>query len=219
MVQHLKLGLTRYISRTNLSKNIEIIYKGNETEIKKDTQTKKDPWNLWVYNIGIRGFFNGSEVYKSSSLGGNFSADRTTEKRKTNFFINYNNRNSKSTYGIEVIKVHSKRLDANYSEAFSINNHWSWGWNVFYSNSLFNNFKNRFGFTPKMEYNIYPYSASNTKSITFGYNAGRSLMNITTLQFFKTNEVLCKTNRFCIINFYTTMGKCKCRSILLKLSE
>ena len=194
MVQFLKMGLTRYVSRTNLFKNMDIIYKQNEVENKKDSlQTKKDPWNLWVYNIGVRGFFNGSQVYKSSSLSGNFSANRTTEKRKTNFFINYNNRNSKSTYGIEVIKVHSKSLDANYGEAFSINNHWSWGWNLFYGNSLFNNFKNRFGFTPKIEYNIYPYSASNTKSITFGYYAGPEFNKYyDTTIFFKTKEVLIK---------------------------
>ncbi len=138
----------------------------------KLSKQKKDPWNLWVFDIGVRGSVNGSEAYKSSSFGGNFSANRTTEKRKTNFFTFYNNRNSKSTFGTEVIKVYSKSLDANYGDAFSINDHWSWGLNAFYSNSIFNNYKNRYGLTPKIEYNIYPYSTSNTKLITFGYYAG-----------------------------------------------
>jgi hypothetical protein len=89
--------------------------------------------------------------------------------------------------------VHSKSLDANYGEAFSINNHWSWGWNLFYNNSLFNNFKNRFGLTPKIEYNIYPYSSSNTKSITFGYSVGPEFNEYyDTTIFFKTKEVLVK---------------------------
>lgn len=194
MVQYLKIGLTRYISKTNLAKNIDIIYKQTGSENKVDTiQTKKDPWNLWVYSVGVRGFFNGAKVYKASSLSGNFSADRTTEKRKTNLSINYNNRNSKSTFGLEVIKVHTKSVDINYADAFSINNHWSWGWNLFYNNSLFKNLKNRFGFTPKVEYNIYPYSASNTKAITFGYFLGPEFNQYyDTTIFFKTKETLFK---------------------------
>ncbi len=194
LVQYLKIGLTRYIAKTALAKNLDIIYKMPDNATLGETeQTKKDPWNLWVFNIGIRGSVNGSAAYKSSSFGGNFSANRTTEKRKTNFFTFYNNRNSKSTFGTEVIKVHSKSLDANYGDAFSINDHWSWGWNAFYSNSIFNNYKNRYGFTPKIEYNIYPYSTSNTKLITFGYYAGPEYNDYyDTTIFFKTKEWLFK---------------------------
>ncbi|MDQ6756465.1 MAG: hypothetical protein M3004_05980, partial [Bacteroidota bacterium] len=71
--------------------------------------------------------------------------------------------------------------------------HWSWGWNVLYSNSLFNNLKNRIGFTPKIEYNIYPYSISNTKLITFGYYVGPEYNDYyDTTIFFKTKELLVK---------------------------
>lgn len=194
MVKYLKIGLTRYIAHTNLSKNLDITYTmPDSTALTKTQQTKKDPWNFWVLNVGVRGFFNGSAAYKSSSLGGNFSADRTTEKRKTNFSVFYNNRLSKSTFNAEIIKVHSKSLDANYGDAFSINNHWSWGWNIVYSNSLFNNFKNRLAITPKVEYNIYPYSTSNTKLFTFGYYAGPEFNEYyDTTIFFKTKEVLFK---------------------------
>ena len=194
LVKYLKIGLTRYIAKTTLAKNLDIIYKMPDSAVlTKAGQTKKDPWNFWVFNIGIRGSVNGSEAYKSSSISGNFSANRTTEKRKTSFFVFYNNRNSKSTYGTEVIKVHSKSLDANYGDVFSINNHWSWGWNVLYTNSLYSNLKNRFAFTPKIEYNIYPYSTSNTKLITFGYYAGPEYYDYyDTTIFFKTKELLFK---------------------------
>ncbi|HUS01713.1 MAG TPA: hypothetical protein VMY77_08300 [Chitinophagaceae bacterium] len=194
LLQYLKIGLTRYIARTSLAKNLDINYKMQDSAVlTKAEQTKKDPWNLWVFNIGIRGNINGSEAYKSSSVGGNFSANRTTEKRKSSFSAYYNNRDSKSTYGTEVIKVHSKSIDAHYGEVFSITNHWSWGSDVIYSNSLFNNLKNRFAFTPKIEYNIYPYSTSNSKLITFGYYAGPEYnAYYDTTIFFKTKEWLFK---------------------------
>ena len=193
-LRYLKMGLTRYIVKTSLAKNLDIIYKMPDTSrLTKAEQTKKDPWNFWVFNIGMRGSVNGSEAYKSSSVSANVSANRTTEKRKTSFFTYYNDRNSKSTYGTEVIKVHAKSVDANYGDVFTINNHWSWGWDVLYGNSLFNNLKNRFAFTPKIEYNIYPYSFSNTKLITFAYYAGPeyNAYNDTTI-FFKTKEWLFK---------------------------
>ena len=193
LLQYVKIGLTRYLAKTSLAKNLEINYKMPDSAAVAKTGTKKDPWNFWVFNFGVRGSVNGSEAYKSSSVGGNFSANRTTEKRKTSFFTYYNNRNSKSTYGTEVIKVHSKSIDANYGDVFSINNHWSWGWDVLYSNSLFNNLQNRFAFTPKIEYNIYPYSTSNTKLLTFGYYAGPEYNDyFDTTIFFKTKEWLFK---------------------------
>ena len=196
MVQYLKIGLTRYISKTELSKNIEIIYNqpASQKGDKKDSvQVNKDPWNQWVFNFGVRGNFNGSQIYKSASFGGNFSANRTTEKLKTNFEAFYNNRTSKSTYGTEIIKVKSKSLNVHFGNAYAINNHWSWGYDLNYSKSLFNNIKDRYSFSPKVEYNIYPYSASNAKAITFGYNIGPEYnAYYDTTIFFKTTELLFK---------------------------
>ncbi|MDQ6755666.1 MAG: hypothetical protein M3004_01910 [Bacteroidota bacterium] len=195
MVTFLKIGLTRYISKTDLAKNIDILYKYPSEKINKSdsAQLNKDPWNLWIFNMGVRGNLNGSEVYKSSSFGGNFSANRTTEKLKTNFSINYNKRISKSTYGLEVIKVKSKSLDIHFGDAFSINNKWSWGFDADYSNSLFSNLKNRYGFSAKAEYNIYPYSMSNSKSVTFGYYIGPQYNQYyDTTIFFQTKELLFK---------------------------
>ena len=198
MVQYLKIGLTRYISKTALSKNIDIVYRSPENEKGKSTdtlQSTKDSWNQWIFNVGINGNINGSEVYKSSSVGGNFSANRTTEKIKTSFTTYFTNRTSKSTYGSEIIKVQSKNLDINLSNVFTINNHWSWGFDVGYVKSLFSNIKNRYAFFPKLEYNIYPYSMSNSKLITFSYNIGPEYnVYYDTTIFFKTRESLFKQN-------------------------
>jgi hypothetical protein len=210
MVQYIKIGLSRYISKTELVKNLDIIYNKGETDkgnTKDSAQIKNDPWNLWVYNLGVRGNFNGSEVYTSSSFGGNFSANRTTEKLKTNFETYYNTRNSKSTFGAEIIKVKSKNLDAHFGEVFSINKKWSWGFDMNYIKSLFSNIKNRYAFSPKVEYNIFPYSMSNSKSITFAYNLGPEYnVYYDTTIFFKTKELLFKQTLTAVSSFTQPWG-------------
>lgn len=44
-----------------------------------------DPWNYWVFRVGGEVEYEGEESERSQSLGGNFSASRTTETWKISF--------------------------------------------------------------------------------------------------------------------------------------
>ena len=98
LIKHLKLGLTRYIIAAGNGNDITIEMKTKTDEKKKDTSTTtKDPWNYWVFRTGANGFISADEVYKSSSLGGNLSANRVTEELKVGFEI-YGGKNKDSYY-------------------------------------------------------------------------------------------------------------------------
>lgn len=88
LLTYIKLGLIPYIAKTEAAKDVVLNFKkAGSAEIKRDTSNSvtKDPWNYWVFRIGIDGNLSADEVYKSSRLSSNFSVNRITDKLKIGF--------------------------------------------------------------------------------------------------------------------------------------
>lgn len=176
--KYIQLGLAPFIAKTEAAQYAVINFKQAETAGSKvATTTTKDPWDYWVVNIGANGNFNGDKVYKGSRFGGNMSASRITDEKKLVFRISGNQ--NKTTYTIEdpngveppfvfVNKNHYYNL---YHQLVkSINQHWSYGYNVNLITSTFSNYKLQSIFSPAIEYNIYPYKESNSRLLTIRYS-------------------------------------------------
>jgi hypothetical protein len=174
LIKYLKLGLTRYIIKVGGGSDIAIEMKTKADEKKKDTSTTmKDPWNYWVFRLGANGFFSADEVYKTSRIGGNLSANRVTEELKVGFEM-YGGKNRDSYYledSTSKEKIVNKNEDYNFSHYLikSIDDHWSYGYEVALSRSSFSNNKGRILFRTGIEYDIFPYKAVNTKFFTLSY--------------------------------------------------
>lgn len=174
LIKYLKLGLTRYIIKVGGESDIAIEMKTKADEKKKDTSTTtKDPWNYWVFRLGANGFFSADEVYKTSRIGGNLAANRVTEELKVGFEM-YGSKNRDSYYledSTTKEKIVNKNEDYNFSHYLikSLNDHWSYGYEVALSRSSFSNNKGRILFRTGVEYDIYPYKAVNTKFFTVSY--------------------------------------------------
>jgi len=174
LIKYLKLGLTPYIVKAGNGKDIAIEMKTKTDEKKKDTSaTTKDPWNYWVFRAGANGNISADEVYKTSRVGANFAANRVTEELKVGFEA-YGNKNRDSYY-LEDSTTKQKIVNKNESYNFqhylikSINEHWSYGYQVELSRSSFSNNKGRLLFRTGFEYDIYPYTEVNTKFFTLSY--------------------------------------------------
>lgn len=177
LTKYMKLGLAPYIAKTNAAKDAIISFKRTETEAsKKDSanKTTKDPWNYWVFRIGVNGNFSADEVYKSSRLSGNFSANRVTEQLKTGLkaYVGKNQTIFKLDDGSgNLEKITIKNNDYNFQHYLikSINEHWSYGYETVFSRSTFSNNKNRAFFKTGVEYAIFPYKEVNTRFFTVSY--------------------------------------------------
>ncbi len=85
LIKYMKLGLAPYIAKTNAAKDAVISFKRTETEANKNdaaNKTTKDPWNYWVYRLGVNGYYQADENYKNSNFFGDLSANRVTERAK-----------------------------------------------------------------------------------------------------------------------------------------
>ncbi len=199
-IKYLKLGLTPYIVKTGFGKDIAIDMKkkqdGKKDENKTVSPVTKDPWNYWVFRVGLNGHFDADAVYKNSRLSGNISASRVTEETK--FAFSANAGKNKDSYELEdstgaTEKIVNKNDDYELKHYLvkSINSHWSYGYEVVFSRSTFSNNKSRTIFNTGVEYNIFPYKQVNTKLFTLAYTVDvrRNAYFDSTL-YDKTKEVL-----------------------------
>lgn len=178
LVKYLKLGLTPYITKTKMAKNISIQMNtdASASGIKNDSINirQKDPWNYWVFNTNVNGSGSAEESYKNSSINGELSATRITEEYKIAFRLEAGKNKSSFEYeddnGIPQ-KFTNKNDYYNFSHYLikSINDHWSIGYEAELSRNTFSNNKQRSQLTAGIEYNIYPYKQVNTKYFTISY--------------------------------------------------
>ena len=199
LLKYLKLGLTPYISKTEMARHVAIGMKTDKLsdESKKDsTQSKKDPWNYWVFQVNVNGSVNAEEVYKSSSINSDMSASRVTEDLRIGF--SFNGGKNKSVYEFEddngdfqKLIIRNENYEVSHHLIKSLTDHWSWGYEVKMSRNSFSNLKAQPVFRTGFEYNIFPYKLVNTKYFTIGYilDVGHNTYFDTTL-YEKTKETL-----------------------------
>ena len=199
LIKYMKLGLAPFIAKTDAAKDAVISFKRAETEAsKKDStiKTTKDPWNYWVFRVGVNGSINLDAVYKESRFSGNLSANRITEESKIGFELNGGKNKSDFEYTDDmgnVTKFTNKNNNYQFSHYLvkSINQHWSWAYEANASRNTFSNNKFRGMLSAGVEYNIFPYKLVNTKSFTIAYTADVRRNNyIDTTLYDKTKETL-----------------------------
>ena len=89
-LKYLKIGLTPFIARTKMGKELDIKMKTDKPADQKTTAAagSKDPWNYWIFRTGLFGNWNSEESVTESSYNGNMSATRITEETKLVFELN-----------------------------------------------------------------------------------------------------------------------------------
>ena len=172
-IKNLKLGLTPFLLKKGQVEGITINMKQEENSQNKVMETKV-PWKYWVYRVGVNGNFNGESVYKSTRLNGNISANKTTDDIKIDFRARAGNNNSKYEFtddlgNIEKFSVENSNYGIEHSLVLSLNDKWSYGYELEYSNSTFSNNKGRSKLTTGIEYNLFPYRDVNSRFWAFNF--------------------------------------------------
>ncbi len=176
LLLYLKLGLAPLVAKTNQASRISISMKTDEAD-DLDEETSKDKWNYWVYRVGGNGSINMDQVYKSLSLRGSLSAVRITDKYKTRF--NLRSGVTENSYEYEddggnlvVEKVENENYEFENLMVWSIDDRWSYGYELNFENSTFSNYRAKAIFLPQIEFAFFPYKELNSKYLTLRYGIG-----------------------------------------------
>jgi hypothetical protein len=199
MVQYIKLGLIPFIYKTALAANVEV-------DMKKDAQgsvtapNTKDKWNYWVFRVGANGEYNGEKVYKTSRISSDFSANRTTEKLKTEFYAYGSKRKSVYDYpgdnGSNTLEVKNSDYGFYHNMVRSFNAHWSYGYQTNYTSNTFSNYQSKVYFNPAIEYDIYPYREVNNRIFVLRYGVDVTRYNFYDSTIFNKLEQTLYGHRF-----------------------
>ncbi|HZF66158.1 MAG TPA: hypothetical protein VEZ55_16825 [Chitinophagaceae bacterium] len=179
LVHSIKLGLVPFIAKTAYGTSLKLEMKESGT-LPMNTDAA-DRWNFWVFRVGVNGELSGERVYKSSRGSSEFSAQRTTEKLKVEFYLFGSQRKSRfeyeSTSGNTDYEVKNSEYGLFHNIVRSFDAHWSYGYQASYSNNTFSNYKSRIYVNPAIEYNIYPYQQANNRFFVVRYGLDVTMYN------------------------------------------
>ncbi len=188
MLQTIKLGLIKYVSRSPIGSEIKISYKAPKI---KGEEKVKDEWDYWVFKTRIRGFAFGEESRNLFNISGSFTASRITEDWKIKFNLHANYNENKFNYGGNNILSISRYQGLNLHIIKSYNNHFSYGLFSRIYSSIYDNLNYAMAVAPGIEYNIFPYQESTRRQLRIAYKVfvGHNNYNEETI-YFKDKEFL-----------------------------
>jgi len=172
LVKIIKIGLMPYAAQTTIIEGLEVSYKKPEQK-EAAPQAAKDRWNFWSFQTSVNGSFNGETSYKYNYLSGSFSASRVTEEWKIQLSLYGSYNQSEYDYSEDLNYIDIRRsYELSNLVVKSLGKHWSIGGSASAWHSTYSNYDIVYRLAPGVEYNIFPYSESTRKLLTFQYLIG-----------------------------------------------
>ena len=178
----LALGLVQFVARTPAAQSLRVTRGDSSKSNGAQVAPAHDPWNAWVFSVGLSGSTNGERAYKSQYVNSRFSANRVTEAWKTNFNYSYSFRGERVTVqefdssgALSTEETYETRLRDWYAElqqVKSLTDHWSLGGSVEMASQVFRNQDLRVEGSAGIEYNLFPYSQATRRELVVRYGIG-----------------------------------------------
>lgn len=186
LARSLRLGLVRFAARTPAGPRIDILYSAPAGTAGAGGAVR-DPWDYWVFTVGVNTNFFGEKSYKSTYLSGNISASRITAAWKIRLALNESySRNdfviplfdsTGAQSGEETITNVRRDYNANGLIVRSLGAQWSAGARASAYASTYANQDLSLKLGPAVEYDIFPYSQSTRKLLTIQYGINVAIFN------------------------------------------
>ena len=173
-----QLGLVRYVLDTPMADGLRISYDPPEELPSQAARPEDDRWDFWVYRVGANTNLREEQRQDSQSLSGRLNASRVTEAWKMNFGANgnYSSANFELEDG-EILESVTRDFRLGGQIIKSLGPHWGAGVGASGRQSTFLNLDRAYRVAAAVEYNLYPYSLSSERELTFSYFVGVSRLH------------------------------------------
>lgn len=175
--QRIALGLARYVAKGILADRFQLTFSAPAGSATAPAQQPKDPWNLWVFEVGMSGFFSGESQTKQTHLNGSLEASRVSDKWKFRTEIEGNRSHSSFQLENEVFESTTSSYALGGLLVRSLTKQWSLGLEVTGERSTRENYDLLLKVEPGIEYNLFPYSESSRRQFVFIYSLGLNYEN------------------------------------------
>ena len=171
ILNQLKTGLLKYVVQTKLIDHIS--YTVDLPEEKLSPGKVKDFWNLWTFNVNADFFGSGNSYSKNYNVNYFASANRTTEKLKTETGGWYNmNRQEYQINDSTTINGFQSNSGMYHYIAKALGKHFAFGQFATYFKSTPQNLKHSVSYYPGLEYNYFKYEEASRRQLRFIYRIG-----------------------------------------------
>ncbi len=173
LMERFRLGLVHYASGTPAAEFLRVEY--DVSDVAGAVTPENDPWNLWVFAASAGGSARAQSLTSSTSVNGSLSASRTSETWKFRWGARANYRNEEFEFS-DGSTTHSltRNTGTDVLLVRSVGPHWGVGGRASITSSTFSNQDIRFNLQPALEYNVFPYTESSRRLLTFQYRIGAS---------------------------------------------
>jgi hypothetical protein len=172
----LSIGLVPFLARTASGlRQLQVAWSGSDAAGAKETATSQnDPWNFWVFTVGLNSSLDGEESQSSLDWEAQLEANRTTEQYKIEIELDGEYQEEKFTLdedGIEreIVSV-QKRYSLEALTVKSLGQHWSAGFIGEAQKATFGNIALGLDGGLALEYSFWPYSDATRRSLIFRYS-------------------------------------------------
>ncbi len=180
LAQVLRVGFLHYIIDTPMAYDIQIDAGGRNGfgtgfaggGLRMMAQPEDDPWDFWVFRLSTNARVSGEASREQRNFNGSASANRTTEDWIVRAEIEGSYRENVhqlSTGEFTDVRT-SHQVDGQLVK--SLGEHWGASIRGGSSASTFLNRDQRIRVLPGIEFNVFPYSESSRRSLTFAYEMG-----------------------------------------------
>lgn len=176
------LGLVQFVARRGGAASLRVSRAPATSGPAMKAPSTKDPWRSWVFGIRVNGETSGERAYSSNRINGELSANRVTDAWKTNLGSEYSYRNDRATIqefdslgnvtSEDTYRNLQREWDVELLQVKSISDHVSVGAYTEVASQSFRNQTLRIVGLTAVEYNIFPYSESTRRELSFRYGIG-----------------------------------------------
>ncbi len=184
LTRSLALSLVPYVWHSDVFRSLSLEYvPATGVPSAAMLQEIHDPWDYWVFRIGVNGSVEGESQERFLAGRASFDASRITEDLKLEFEIDASGNRSEFDFvdeeeGIDTTYVSVRTFYGFEALAvWSLGQHWSAGGVADVSRSSTRNLDLGIQAGPAVEYNIFPYDESTYRRLTFRYVVGVAAFN------------------------------------------
>ena len=172
LADRLRLGLVPFANRTPESDHLAVTYDPpDEDDAASSPET--DPWNQWVFDMGVSGSADVQEREYAYEIEGNLNAERVTEAWKVDFRLDGEQEvdvfEQEDTTDIRSVSE-DYDFDAEVVKTLGPNSGAGLSGTVF--SRTFTNIQLATRLRAAVEYNLFPYAISDQKRLVFRYRIG-----------------------------------------------
>jgi hypothetical protein len=172
LADRLRLGLVPFANHTPEADHLEVAYDPPD-EDDATSSVDTDPWNQWVFDVGVSGSADVQERESAYEIEGDLSAERVTEAWKVNLQLDGKQEadvfEREDTTDIRSVSE-DYNFDAEVVKTLGPNSGAGLSGTTF--SRTFTNIQLATRLRAAVEYNLFPYTISDQKRLTFTYRIG-----------------------------------------------